>query len=38
MLLGDVEGGAPRTFRSPPHGPDWVLVVEDPGQGYPPPG
>ena len=37
-LLGDLEGGAARAFRTPPYGPDWVLVVEDPAAGYPPPG
>jgi hypothetical protein len=37
-LVGEIEGGAPRAFRTPPYGPDWVLVVEDPAAGYRPPG
>lgn len=37
-LLGDVEGGAKREFRTPPYGPDWVLVLDDPAAGYAPPG
>jgi hypothetical protein len=28
----------PQEFRSPPYGPDWVLVVEDADAGYAPPG
>ncbi len=36
--LGDVDGGEPREFRSPPYGPDWVLVLDDPASGYPLPG
>lgn len=28
----------PREFRSPPFGPDWVLVVEDAAAGFAPPG
>ena len=37
-LIGDIEGGAARAFRSPSYGPDWVLVVEDAQAGYTPPG
>ena len=37
-LIGAVEGGAPRAFRSPSYGPDWVLVIEDATAGYAPPG
>lgn len=37
-LLGEIEGGGPRGFRTPPYGPDWVLVLEDPAAGYAPPG
>lgn len=36
--IGEVDGGAPREFRSPPFGPDWVLVLDDPSAGYPLPG
>jgi hypothetical protein len=28
----------PQEFRSPPYGPDWVLVIEDADGGYAPPG
>lgn len=28
----------PRTFKSPPYGPDWVLLLEDPAAHYPRPG
>ena len=27
-----------RDFRSPPYGPDWVLVLDDATANYPPPG
>jgi hypothetical protein len=37
-LQGEFEGGAPREFRTPPYGPDWVLVLDDPNRGYAPPG
>ena len=37
-LVGEVIGGTRRTFRSPSHGPDWVLVLDDPAAGYGPPG
>ncbi len=36
--IGEVDGGATREFRSPPFGPDWVLVLDDPATGYPLPG
>ncbi len=35
-LVEAAEGG--KEFRSPPYGPDWVLVLEDVAAGYPPPG
>ncbi len=31
-------GGSKQEFRSPPYGPDWVLVIEDANAGYGPPG
>ncbi|HZZ57561.1 MAG TPA: DUF4038 domain-containing protein [Opitutaceae bacterium] len=34
----DVVGGGHARFRSPPYGPDWVLALDDPAAGYPPPG
>lgn len=37
-LIGDVPGGAPREFRTPPYGPDWALVLDDAAAGYAPPG
>jgi hypothetical protein len=37
-LAGEVDGGAPRAFRSPPYGPDWVLVLDDIAARYQPPG
>ncbi len=37
-LIGIIEGGQEREFRSPPYGPDWVLVLDDPEAGYAPPG
>ena len=37
-LIGIVDAVPERGFRSPPYGPDWVLVLEDPGAGYAPPG
>lgn len=37
-LIGAIEGGAPREFRTPPFGPDWVLVLDDDAAGYRPPG
>jgi hypothetical protein len=36
--VDEIEGGARRQFRSPAHGPDWVLVLDDVAAGYPPPG
>jgi len=38
VLLDPVESAGPQTFRTPPYGPDWVLVLEDPAAGYAPPG
>jgi hypothetical protein len=37
-LIGDLVGGNPREFRSPPTGPDWVLVLDNPAKSYSPPG
>jgi len=37
-LLGDIEGGKTHEFKSPPQGPDWVLVLDDAARQYPPPG
>ena len=37
-LIGTYEGGTLQDFRSPPNGPDWVLVVEDASKNYAPPG
>lgn len=35
--LGLLEGGRPHTFQTPPQGPDWVLMLEDPACAYPHP-
>lgn len=37
-MIGEIPGGNPREFRSPPQGPDWVLVLDDAAKNYPPPG
>ena len=37
-LIGGFEGGGQREFRTPPQGPDWVLVLDDAEKNYPPPG
>jgi len=37
-LIGVIEGGQQKEFRSPPYGPDWVLVLDDTDAGYAPPG
>jgi hypothetical protein len=37
-LLGEFDGGGRREFRTPPTGPDWVLVLDDAAKNYPPPG
>jgi len=37
-LSGAVEGTGQREFRSPPYGPDWVLVLDDADAGFDPPG
>jgi hypothetical protein len=37
-LIGMLDAGPEVEFRSPPYGPDWVLALEDPDAGYPPPG
>ncbi len=37
-LIGVLDAGPEVEFRSPPYGPDWVLALEDPDAGYPPPG
>lgn len=36
--LGDQLSNEPKSFRSPPYGPDWVLVVDDADAGFGPPG
>ncbi len=35
---GEVDGGSGHVFRSPPQGPDWVLVLDDTVARYAPPG
>jgi hypothetical protein len=37
-LMGEFAGGRQREFRSPPEGPDWVLVLDDADKKYAPPG
>jgi hypothetical protein len=37
-LIGMLDAGPEVEFRSLPYGPDWVLALEDPNAGYPPPG
>ena len=37
-LIGDVRNTGVREFRTPPYGPDWVLVLDDANANYPPPG
>ncbi len=37
-LIGVIEAAPDREFRSPPYGPDWVLVLDDPDASYAPPG
>jgi hypothetical protein len=37
-LIGEFAGGSPRDFRTPPQGPDWVLVLDDVEKDYAPPG
>lgn len=37
-LIGMIEAAPEHEFRSPPYGPDWVLVLDDPDAGYAPPG
>ena len=37
-LLGEFDGAGQREFRTPPQGPDWVLVLDDAGKNYLPPG
>lgn len=36
--MDEAVSGAAKEFRSPPYGPDWVLVIEDAEAGYAPPG
>ena len=38
VLLGLIQGGGKRTFRSPPYGPDWVLVLDSVAAEFAPPG
>jgi hypothetical protein len=37
-LIGTFDEGMPVQFRTPPYGPDWVLVLDDEAAKYPPPG
>lgn len=37
-LIGEFPGGRPMEFRTPPQGPDWVLVLDDVEKNYAPPG
>ena len=36
--LGDIAGGKRNQFKTPPYGPDWVLVLDDATAKFPPPG
>jgi hypothetical protein len=36
-LIGEIPA-VPTEFVTPPYGPDWVLVFDDPAAGYAPPG
>ncbi len=37
-LIGVMDGGMKKQFRTPSHGPDWVLVLDDESARYSPPG
>ena len=37
-LIGQLPGGGTAEFRTPPQGPDWVLVLDDTAKNYAPPG
>lgn len=37
-LIGEFEGGTPHEFKTPPYGPDWVLVLDDTATNFPLPG
>jgi hypothetical protein len=37
-LIGEFSGGGQKDFRTPPQGPDWVLVLDDAEKNYAPPG
>jgi hypothetical protein len=37
-LQGEIDGAGHQSFRSPPYGPDWVLVLDVVSAGYRPPG
>jgi len=37
-LIGVIDGGVQKGFRSPPYGPDWVLVLDDEAADFMPPG
>ena len=37
-LIGVIDGGIEKQFRTPSYGPDWVLVLDDVAAEYPPPG
>lgn len=38
ILVGEFEGGIPHEFKTPPYGPDWVLVLDDTATNFPLPG
>jgi hypothetical protein len=37
-LIGVLDGGMDKQFRTPSYGPDWVLVLDDDAAEFPPPG
>jgi len=37
-LIGVIDGGIEKQFRTPSYGPDWVLVLDDEAAKFPPPG
>jgi hypothetical protein len=37
-LIGSLDGSAQSEFRTPPYGPDWVLVIDAADRNYPQPG
>ena len=38
ILIGELEGGIPHECKTPPYGPDWVLVLDDTATNLPLPG